>query len=64
MSPFFTIYGAGLLILQYISGFKIKFIDFNFSYSNETMKQIGIRIDDFQPAMNFLLIKVNRFRHR
>lgn len=60
MSPFFTIYGAGLLILQYLSGFKIAFNDMNFTVSNKTMKQIGIRIDDFQPAMNSLLIKVKK----
>jgi len=58
MSPFFTIYGGILLILQYLVGFKVSFDQFNFAYDRQTMKQIGIDINDFQPAFNPLLIKV------
>jgi hypothetical protein len=58
MSPFFTIYGGILLILQYLVGFKVSFDQLNFAYDNQTMEQIGIRINDFQPAFNSLLIKV------
>jgi len=58
MSPFFTIYGGILLILQYLVGFKVSFEQLNFAYDNQTMEQIGIRINDFQPAFNSLLIKV------
>ncbi|CAF4509747.1 unnamed protein product [Rotaria sp. Silwood1] len=57
MSPFFTIYGGILLILQYISGFRISFNQLNFAYDRRTMEQIGIRIDDFQPAFIPLLLK-------
>ncbi len=58
MSPFFTIYGGILLILQYFAGFKIGFEQLNFEYSRRTMEQIGISINDYQPAINPLLIKV------
>ncbi|CAF4228229.1 unnamed protein product, partial [Rotaria sp. Silwood2] len=57
MSPFFTIYGGTLLILQYLVGFKISFNQLNFAYDRRTMEQIGIRIDDFQPAFIPLLLK-------
>ncbi len=57
-SPFFTIYGGILLILQYLSGFKLSFDTFNFAYDRQTMEQIGIRINDFQPAFISLFIKV------
>ncbi|CAF1290556.1 unnamed protein product, partial [Rotaria sordida] len=57
MSPFFTIYGGILLILQYLVGFKISFNQLNFAYDRRTMEQIGIRIDDFQPAFIPLLLK-------
>ncbi len=62
MSPFFTIYGGILLILQYISGFKLSFDKFNFVYDRQTMEQLGIYINDFQPAFISLLIKVQRFK--
>jgi hypothetical protein len=58
MSPFFTIYGGVLLVLQYLAGFKIGFEQLNFEYSRRTMEQIGISINDYQPAINPLLIKV------
>jgi len=58
MSPFFTIYGGILLILQYLIGFKVGFDQLHFAYDRETMEQIGIRMNDFQPAFNPLLIKV------
>lgn len=58
MSPFYTIYGGILLILQYLTGFKVGFYDLNFAYSKRTMEQIGITIDDFQPAFNPLVVKV------
>lgn len=58
MSPFFTIYGGILLILQYLTGFKVAFEQLDFAYSNQTMGQIGISIDDYQPALTPLLIKV------
>ncbi len=61
-SPFFTIYGGILLILQYLSGFKLSFDTFNFSYDRQTMEQIGIRINDFQPAFISLFIKVQLFK--
>jgi hypothetical protein len=58
MSPFFTIYGGILLILQYLAGFKVSFDQLNFAYDRQSMDQIGIRINDFQPAFNSLLVKV------
>jgi len=58
MSPFFTIYGAVLLILQYLIGFKVSFNQLHFAYDRRTMEQIGIRMDDFQPAFIPLLLKV------
>ncbi|CAF1201689.1 unnamed protein product [Rotaria sp. Silwood1] len=57
MSPLFTIYGGILLILQYLVGFKISFNQLNFAYDRRTMEQIGIRMDDFQPAFIPLLLK-------
>ncbi len=57
-SPFFTIYGTILLILQYLSGFKISFDELNFAYDRQTMRQIGIQINDYQPAFIPLLVKV------
>ena len=62
MSPFFTIYGGILLILQYLSGFKISFNELKFSYNYRTMEQIGIRINDFQPSFNPLVLKVFKKR--
>jgi hypothetical protein len=58
MSPFFTIYGGILLILQYIVGFKIGFNQLHFAYDRRTMEQIGIRINDYQPGFIPLLLKV------
>jgi hypothetical protein len=58
MSPLFTIYGGALLILQYLCGFKISFDQLNFPYDNRTMEQIGVRINDYQPAFIPLLVKV------
>jgi hypothetical protein len=58
MSPFFTIYGGILLILQYLVGFKVSFDQLHFAYSRRSMEQIGISINDFQPAFVPLLIKV------
>ncbi|CAF3472921.1 unnamed protein product [Rotaria socialis] len=58
MSPYFTIYGGALLILQYLVGFKVSFDQLNFSYDRRTMEQIGIRIEDFQPAFIPLILKV------
>jgi hypothetical protein len=58
MSPFFTIYGGILLILQYLTGFKVGFVQLGFAYNRTTMQQIGITINDYQPAINSLLIKV------
>jgi len=60
MSPFFSLYGGLLLILQYICGFKISFEELNFAENRTTMEQIGIKISEFQPAFNVLAIKVNR----
>jgi hypothetical protein len=60
MSPFFTIYGSILLILQYLTGFKVGFEQLNFEYSRRAMEQIGISINDYQPAINSLLIKVRK----
>ncbi|CAF0821922.1 unnamed protein product [Adineta steineri] len=57
MSPFFTIYGGILLILQYLVGFKVSFNQLNFAYDRRTMEQIGIRINDYQPAFIPLLLK-------
>ncbi|CAF3346333.1 unnamed protein product [Rotaria sp. Silwood1] len=57
MSPFFTIYGGILLILQYITGFKISFDQFQFAYDRRTMQQIGIRTNDDCPAFIPLLVK-------
>ncbi|CAF3646268.1 unnamed protein product [Rotaria sordida] len=57
MSPFFTLYGGILLILQYISGFRISYDQFKFSYDRRTMEQIGIRTNDYYPAFIPLLIK-------
>ncbi len=57
-SPFFTIYGVILLILQYLSGFKLSFDQFNFGYDRLIMKQIGIEINDYQPAFIPLIVKV------
>ena len=47
-----------LLILQYINGFKIAFKEYNFAYDYHTMEQIGVQINDFQPAFTPLLVKV------
>ncbi|CAF4387270.1 unnamed protein product [Adineta steineri] len=57
MSPFFTIYGGILLVLQYLVGFKVSFNQLNFAYDRRTMEQIGIRINDYQPAFIPLLLK-------
>ena len=59
MSPFYTLYGAGLLILQYLTGFKISFDQLNFTYDRITMEQIGLKIEDYQPEFVPLLIKVS-----
>jgi hypothetical protein len=59
MSPFFTLYGGLLLVLQYLSGFKISFDQLKFSYNRPTMEQIGIQIHDYQPAFIPLLAKVD-----
>ncbi|CAF4741750.1 unnamed protein product, partial [Rotaria sp. Silwood2] len=56
MSPFFTIYGGILLILQYISSFKISFDQFKFAYDRRTMEQIGIKINDYSPAFISLFV--------
>ncbi|CAF5175239.1 unnamed protein product, partial [Rotaria sp. Silwood1] len=37
--------------------FKISFNQLNFAYDRRTMEQIGIRMDDFQPAFIPLLLK-------
>ncbi len=58
MSPYFTIYGGILLILQYLVGFKVSFDQLHFAYDRRTMEQIGIRINDFQPSFIPLLLKV------
>jgi hypothetical protein len=58
MSPFFTIYGGILLILQYLIGFKVGFNQLHFAYDRRTMEQIGIQVRDFQPAFIPLLLKV------
>ncbi|CAF0897645.1 unnamed protein product [Adineta ricciae] len=57
MSPFFTIYGGILLILQYLVGFKVGFDQLHFAYDRRTMEQIGILVRDFQPAFMSLLLK-------
>ncbi|CAF1149255.1 unnamed protein product, partial [Didymodactylos carnosus] len=57
LSPFFTFYGTGLLILQYLSGFKISYQQLNFGLNQSFMEQIGIRINEFQPAFIPLLVK-------
>ncbi|CAF3894722.1 unnamed protein product [Rotaria sp. Silwood2] len=57
MSPFFTIYGGILLILQYITGFTISFDQFKFGYDRRTMEQIGIQTNDYYPAFVPLLVK-------
>ena len=62
MSPFFTIYGAILLILQYLSGFKISFDQLDLLTDRRTMKQIGIQIHDYQPAFTPLLVKVGQWK--
>ncbi|CAF3021172.1 unnamed protein product, partial [Rotaria sp. Silwood2] len=59
MSPFFTIYGGILLILQYISSFKISFDQFKFAYDRRTMEQIGIKINDYSPAFISLFVKIS-----
>jgi hypothetical protein len=58
MSPYFTIYGGILLILQYLTAFKISFDEFNFPNDRHTMEQIGIEIKDFQPGFIPLVVKV------
>ena len=58
MSPFFTIYGGILLILQYFAGFKVSFNELNFAYDSKTMEQIGISINDYQPGFTPLIVKV------
>jgi hypothetical protein len=58
MSPFFTLYGGVLLILQFLSGFKVAFDSLNFGYDRRTMDQIGIHMSDFNPAFVTLLVKV------
>lgn len=58
MSPFYTLYAAGLLILQYLTGFKIGFDQLNFAYDRGTMEQIGVKIEDYQPEFVPLLVKV------
>jgi hypothetical protein len=58
MSPYFTIYGGILLILQYLTSFKISFDELNFPYDRHTMEQIGIGIKDFQPGFIPLVVKV------
>ena len=62
MSPLFTIYGGVLLILQYITGFKISFDQFHWAYERRTMEQIGIRINDYFPAFVPLLVKVRYYK--
>jgi hypothetical protein len=47
-----------LLILQYLCGLKISFNQLNLGYDRETMQQIGIRINDYQPAFIQLVVKV------
>ena len=59
-SPFFTLYGTALLILQYLSSFKISFDQLNFAYTRRTMEQIGISINDYQPGFIPLVVKVSR----
>lgn len=59
-SPFFTLYGTGLLILQYLSSFKISFDQLNLAYTRRTMEQIGVNIKDYQPGFIPLIIKVSR----
>jgi hypothetical protein len=59
MSPFFTLYGGMLFVLQYLSGFKIISDRLNLSYDRPTMEQIGIQIHDYQPAFIPLLAKVD-----
>lgn len=58
MSPFFTIYGALLLILQYLTAFKVEFNDSSLHLSNGTLEQIGIPSSEFQPAITELSVKV------
>ena len=62
MSPYFTIYGALLLILQYVVAFRISFEQFHFDYDRRTMEQIGIRVSDFQSSLIPLTVKVGRTR--
>ena len=64
MSPFFTIYGAFLLILQYLAGFKVKFNDSSLHLSNGTLEQIGIPSSDFEPAIIDLSVKVRENNRR
>lgn len=58
MSPFYTLYGAGLLILQYLTGFKVGFDQLGFVSDRLTIDQIGIKFNDFQPAFIPLIVKV------
>ncbi|CAF5125773.1 unnamed protein product, partial [Rotaria sp. Silwood1] len=58
MSPFFTIYGGILLIVQYLSCFKISFHQLKFDYDRCTMEHIGIRINDYYSTFVSLLVKV------
>ena len=62
MSPFFTIYGGILLILQYLVGFKVRFDQLHLAYDRRTMEQIGLLVRDFQPAFISLLLKVRQMR--
>ena len=62
MSPYFTIYGAILLVIQYSVAFRISFEQFHFEYDRRTMEQIGIRINDFQSSLVPLIVKVGRTR--
>ena len=61
MSPFFTIYGGLLLILQYLCGFKIGFDQLSFLSDRHTMEQIGIKINDYHSAFISSSIKVCEF---
>lgn len=58
MSPFFTIYGGILLMLQYASGLKLSFDEFHFAFNRQTMDLIGMQINDYQPAFISLVVKV------
>lgn len=48
-----------LLVLQYLSSFKISFDQLNLAYTRRTMEQIGIQINDYQPGFIPLVVKVS-----